>query len=62
MSRNISVATKVDELSIQFDDYTPEARERYEGTHFFVGLHLPIEYAKHFTLSTQVTVVAEVTA
>lgn len=47
---------KVDELSISFEDYTPDARAKYDGTHVFVGIHLPIEAARALTCSTLLTV------
>ena len=55
------ITTRVSEMSINFDDYTPEARRKYEGTHMFVGVHVPIEMAPHLTLSTDVVVEIEVT-
>lgn len=51
-----SIVTKVSELSVDFDDYTPEARERHEGKSIFVGVHVPIKYAKHLTLSSVIGV------
>lgn len=50
------IETKVDELSIEFSDYTPEARRRHEGKSLFVGLHVPREFTKHLTLSSVVTI------
>lgn len=51
-----SIIAKVSELSVDFDDYAPEARERHEGKSIFVGVHVPIKYAKHLTLSSSVGV------
>lgn len=50
------IESKIAELSINFDDYHPEARAEHEGKSLFVGLHVPIEFAKHLTLSSVVTV------
>jgi len=57
-----TIQAKVDELSITFDDYTPEARRRHEGRSLFVGIHVPREFAKHLTLSSVITVGIEVTS
>ncbi|MFJ9387761.1 hypothetical protein ACIRON_03005 [Nocardioides sp. NPDC101246] len=54
------VTARVSTLSIDFSDYTEAQRAKYEGTHVYVGLHVPIEYVKHLTLSTDVTVGIEV--
>lgn len=56
------IRAKVDELSINFDDYTEAAREKYEGTHVFVGVHVPIAFAEHLTCSTVLSVGIETSA
>lgn len=55
------VIARIGEMSINFDDYVPEQRRKYEGTHMFIGVHVPREYAKFLTLSTDVVVEIDVT-
>lgn len=48
------IRTHVTDLSVEFDDYPPQQRAKYEGTHIFVGVHIPIAEAKRLTLGTPV--------
>lgn len=57
----VTIKAKVSTLSTYYGDYPAEMRAKYEGTHMYVGVHIPIEYAKHLTLSAEVTVGIEVT-
>lgn len=39
-------------LSIQFDDYLPEARAKHEGKDMAVTVHVPIRFAPAITMGT----------
>jgi hypothetical protein len=56
MSGQFRIGAKVSELSTNFDDYHPESRAVHEGKSLFVGVHVPIRYAKDLRLSTVLTV------
>lgn len=56
----VTVTAKVSTLSTYYGDYPAETRAKYEGTHMYVGFHIPIEYVKHVRLSSEITVGIEV--
>ena len=49
-----SVNTVISHMSSDFSDYPDAAREKYEGTHMFVGVIVPIEHSRDLRLGTPV--------